>query len=234
VPVLFDLDDTLLDDGAAQRVYIEQLYHAHEQTLPQSSAADFGAAWRAAIARHFARFAAGEISAIEQRRARVRDVFARPDMPEVQVDAFIEIFLSLYASAWCLFADVLPSLDALRRFPLGVITNGIHAQQVDKLRRTGILDRFRVVLVSEAVGHAKPAPQIFAQACAQLGCTPNDCIFVGDDWGNDVEGARAAGMTPIWLNRHGATAPDGAPVVRISTLSELVERADLRAVITRC
>ena len=133
--MLFDLDDTLLDDRAAQAVYIEQLYRAHETALPHASATDFGAAWRAAIARHFARFAAGEISAIEQRRARVRDVFTRPDMPELEVDRFVEDFLVLYAAAWCLFADVLPALDALRRIPLGVITNGVHAQQVEKLRR---------------------------------------------------------------------------------------------------
>lgn len=234
MPLLFDLDDTLLDDRAAQGVYIEQLYRAHSATLPHASADDFAAAWRSAIARHFARFAAGEISGIEQRRARVRDVFARPDMPEAHVEAFIEDFLALYASAWCLFADVLPALDALRHLPLGVITNGVHAQQVEKLRRTRILDRFRVVLVSEAAGHAKPAPQIFARACAELGCAPQDCVFVGDDWRNDVEGARAAGMTPIWLNRHGATPPSAAPVAEISTLSELVERPDLRAMLARC
>jgi putative hydrolase of the HAD superfamily len=233
MPVLFDLDDTLLDDRGAQAVYIEQLYRAHEDTLPHASAVEFGSAWRAAIERHFARFAAGEISADEQRRARVRDVFGRPDMPEPHVDAFIERFLSLYASAWRLFADVLPVLDALHTYELGVITNGIHAQQLDKLRRTGIIERFRVVVVSEAVGHAKPAPQIFERACAQLGCAARDCIFVGDDWRNDVEGARAAGMTPVWVNRHGAVTPAGAAVAQVQALSELVGRADLRAMIER-
>jgi putative hydrolase of the HAD superfamily len=46
--------------------------------------------------------------------------------------------------------------------------------------------------------------------------------MVGDSWAADVEGARAAGIRPIWFNRSGRPAPDKSRDVRvISTLSPI-------------
>ena len=36
-----------------------------------------------------------------------------------------------------------------------------------------------------------------------------DAVMVGDSWAADVEGARAAGIRPIWFNR---AAPSGARI----------------------
>jgi putative hydrolase of the HAD superfamily len=33
---------------------------------------------------------------------------------------------------------------------------------------------------------------------------------VGDAWATDIEGARAAGVRPVWLNRFGALSRDPA------------------------
>ena len=33
--------------------------------------------------------------------------------------------------------------------------------------------------------------------------------MVGDSWAADIEGARAAGIRPIWFNRAGRPPPDG-------------------------
>jgi len=35
-------------------------------------------------------------------------------------------------------------------------------------------------------------------------------VMVGDAWSTDVEGARAAGVRAVWLNRFGAIAPDAS------------------------
>ena len=32
--------------------------------------------------------------------------------------------------------------------------------------------------------------------------------MIGDAWGTDIEGARAAGIRPVWFNRFGAASPD--------------------------
>lgn len=226
--ILFDLDDTLLDDRGAQDAYLGDLYASHRSELP-GTAVEFRLAWRRAIDRHFPRYVKGEITLAEQRRVRVRDAFGRPDMTDTAADRIVTEFVARYEASWRLFPDVLDVLDQLQGIPVGVVTNGSSDQQMAKLSRTRILDRFAIVVVSEDFGHAKPAPQIFQHACDGLGVSPTDCTFVGDNWALDVEGARGAGLRPIWVNRFDEPIDQlRAQAPRIATLSEIVERADLR------
>ena len=226
--IFFDLDDTLLDDRGAQESYLGDLYSNHRSEI-QGTEATFRLAWRRAIDRHFPRYVKGEISLTEQRRARVRDAFDRPDMADAATDLLITEFIAGYEASWRPLPDALRVLQQLKKIPLGVVTNGSSEQQFAKIRQTGILDLFTIVVVSEAVGHAKPSPQIFHHACAGLGVDPMDCTFIGDSWDLDVEGARGAGLQPIWLNRFDAPIdPVRTQGPRITMLSEIVERDDLR------
>jgi putative hydrolase of the HAD superfamily len=98
---------------------------------------------------------------------------------------------------------VVPALDALAHRPLGVITNGLEAQQRDKLTRTGIIDRFAAVVTSDGTKRSKPDPRIFHHAAAVMDARREHCAHVGDDWARDVEGATGAGFRAIWLVRAG-------------------------------
>ena len=232
VPILFDIDDTLLDDRGAQEIYLAQLFDMYGGDLRYESKAAFHAAWRSAIDRHFARYLKGEVTMAQQRRARIRDVFDQPNMADSRADAIVAEFLTAYEAAWRLFPNVLQTLDNLKGTALGVITNGSQEQQVKKLRSTGILDRFSVVVVSESVGHAKPSREIFEHACCQLGCVAEDCVFIGDDWHRDIVGSAAVHMTPIWIN-HAARTAKLQGVIAINSLAELTERPDVRRAIAR-
>jgi putative hydrolase of the HAD superfamily len=221
VAIFFDLDDTLLDDRGAQEAYLPQVYAAWQHALPHA-AADFPAVWRSALQHHFDRHVRGELSYVEQRRARIRDVFRAPSLADAEADRRMGEFLEIYEASWRLFDDVLPVLDALADRPLGVITNGTDAQQRSKLERFGIADRFAVILTSEAVGVGKPDPRIFAQAAARLNAAPDRCVHVGDDWTRDVEGARTAGFRPVWLDRRTPDPASDSGVPRITSLTGLV------------
>ena len=220
--IFFDLDDTLLDDTGAQSAYLADLFTGWRHRLPHTDAAGFTAAWRTALDRHFERHLRGELSFVEQRRARIRDVFAAP-LGDDDCDALIRQFLDAYEASWRLFDDVVPALDALAHLPLGVITNGVDQQQRDKLTRTGIADRFAVVVTSDASKVSKPDPRIFHHAAAALGVRPAECVHVGDDWQKDAEGATAAGFRPIWLARRGRlqAARGSGGVTRIESLLDL-------------
>ena len=48
--------------------------------------------------------------------------------------------------------------------------------------------------------------------------------MVGDSLANDVDGALAAGLRAVWLNRDGRDRPPGRPgVVEIASLTELAD-----------
>ena len=84
-PIFFDLDDTLLDDTGAQDAYLAELYVAWRTDLPHDEAA-FCEAWRAALDRHFERHLRGELTFLEQRRERIREVFQAPGLSDVETN----------------------------------------------------------------------------------------------------------------------------------------------------
>ena len=52
---------------------------------------------------------------------------------------------------------------------------------------------------------------------------PETAMMIGDNPVNDVQGAQQCGIKGVWLNRFGATCPEGiTPDVEINTLEELL------------
>jgi putative hydrolase of the HAD superfamily len=52
-------------------------------------------------------------------------------------------------------------------------------------------------VVSSLVGWRKPAREFFAAMSAAAGCEPGHVLYVGDDPGNDLDGASAAGLRAV-------------------------------------
>jgi putative hydrolase of the HAD superfamily len=69
------------------------------------------------------------------------------------------------------------------------------------------------------VGEAKPSPRVFERALAVARVAPDEALHVGDKVDNDVEGAAAAGMRAVLLQREGEPPPG---VTAIRSLSELL------------
>ena len=60
---------------------------------------------------------------------------------------------------------------------------------------------FELSVVSGEVGIDKPDPRIFDVMCERMKVKPEDCLYIGDNYVNDVLGARNAGWNAIYLNR---------------------------------
>jgi putative hydrolase of the HAD superfamily len=86
----------------------------------------------------------------------------------------------------------------------------------DVLRATQLREHLDGVVTSAEVGASKPAPELFAAALRVAGADAADAIHIGDSLAEDVEGARAAGIRPVWVSRGGVpeTPPDGTRVIR--------------------
>jgi putative hydrolase of the HAD superfamily len=107
---------------------------------------------------------------------------------------------------------------------LGIITNGVVRRQQPKIEQLQIHPYLSTVVISEAVHVKKPDPRIFAQALAEVGCQASQAWFVGDHPVNDVLGAAAVGLRPIWLRGvHPWPSNHPAPPWQIGALPELVE-----------
>jgi putative hydrolase of the HAD superfamily len=225
--VLFDLDGTLMDHDAARMAGLQAHLSSWLPGLEADELARLGEEWRDLEARHYDEYTRGECTFTEQRRRRVRGMHAaleREPESELGVDAWFAAYLRHYRAAWRAFEDALPALAALARahpsLALGVVTNGEREPQQAKLATIGLREYFPTVVASGEVGVAKPDAEIFVLACERLGVEREQTAHVGDRLDLDAEGAAAAGLHGIWLDRRGV-APGPAHVTRISTLQEL-------------
>jgi phosphoserine phosphatase len=122
------------------------------------------------------------------------------------------------------FADVVATLELARRsHRLGLITNGASCLQREKLEASGLAGYFEVVVVSGDLGIGKPDPTVFDHAVARLDADPRETTMVGDSLVKDVDGARAAGLRGVWLNRLRAPRPADRPdLIEIAGLDALL------------
>ncbi len=145
---------------------------------------------------------------------------------EAEVKDLVADFYREHASYLSLEADTRLLLDALAAagVPFGIVTNG-SAIQLLKIRELGLDARTSCIHISALVGCRKPEPAIFLAAADDLGVSPRDILFVGDNPEADIVGGAAAGMRTAWLRRgrewpdHLAATP---PDYSINSLAELL------------
>jgi putative hydrolase of the HAD superfamily len=235
--VLFDLDDTLFAHRAAVARGIEAHMRVVGHPFGTMDTASAVALWHELEERHYHAYLAGELDFEGQRRARARDFAARHGLTldGDAAGAWFASYFEHYIDGWTLHDDALPTLDALQtaipgvRF--GIITNGDPAFQLRKVERVGLTARMEHVIASGAVGHVKPEPEIFLHACAVFGVAPSEAAYVGDRLVTDAGGAARAGLTGVWLNRHGGEFTPADPGTRDARILEVSSLAELPALL---
>jgi putative hydrolase of the HAD superfamily len=146
--------------------------------------------------------------------ARMEPPIGNPALAETLAKAVEE------AIEYHLYPDTLDTLRRLqqRHFVIGAVSNWSPRLPV-LCDAWGLSPYFETLVVSDIVGLHKPDPRIFDIALEALGASAVWTVYVGNDHKDDVQGARAAGITPILLDREGQhDAPD---CVCIHSLEEL-------------
>ena len=112
------------------------------------------------------------------------------------------------------FPDVLPALRELRARGLRLVVASNWdcslPEWAGRAGLDGLLDGF---VSSAVVGAAKPAPVVFEEALRLARARPEEALHAGDSLEGDVEGARAAGVRAVLVQRQGEP-PTGVEAVR--------------------
>jgi putative hydrolase of the HAD superfamily len=117
------------------------------------------------------------------------------------------------------YPDVRPALSELRDGGLRlVVASNWDCSLPAWLEPAGVLELVDGVVTSAEVGAAKPSRRVFDRALSLAGVEPAHALHVGDKVDNDVEGAAAAGVRGVLLQREGAPPPD---LEAIGSLREL-------------
>ena len=91
--------------------------------------------------------------------------------------------------------ELLAELEA-RHIPVGLASASLRQWVDATLSGIGLKDAFRTTVSASEVEHAKPAPDLYLKAAANLGIDPTYCIAV-EDTRAGVRSAKSAGMYVI-------------------------------------
>ena len=223
--ITLDLDDTLWEIHPvihrAERGLYEWLGEAYPRITANNTREQIQAL-RAAIGQEFPDYSHDFTF---MRRKVLGRLAAACGYGEHLVDEAMAVFDALRNDVE-IFPEVRPALAVLReRYVLVAVTNGNA-----KLEMIGIDDLFDDIVTARVAGAAKPAQQIFDAAVQAAGVAPEQALHVGDHPEFDVDGAIAAGLHAVWVNRHGHDWPENlrkphAEVEHVGQLPLLLEKA---------
>jgi putative hydrolase of the HAD superfamily len=213
--VLFDLDETLTDREQS----LSSFAHAFvERFAPDLYAVDIDTVDLA-----IRRADGGGYRARDEVFAELLGTLPWKVIPEVAT------LRTYWQAVFPLCAAPMPGMDLVlntlqdRGLRLGVITNGGATIQSLKIDALGVRQAMSTILISEAIGLAKPDGRVFHLALAQLHLEPSDAVYVGDHPIVDVLGASAAGLRAVWLRRSIPWPEEHpAPALQIDTLPGLI------------
>jgi HAD superfamily hydrolase (TIGR01549 family) len=212
--VLFDWDDTL--------AYAEPHRYVHGQAVARQFGHELSLR-----AVHEAFVRAGD-SYVGGWEAFIRRLPVELGVAEQHHAAFLEAYRARDTfKRFQLYDDVLELIEHLGRRALRV---GLISNNVDLDRYVDLLEarqHFEVVVSPLTWGVGKPDPEIFRRALAEMAVPAARALYVGDSYDNDVVGARAAGLTPVLLDRFEIQL-DGHDaehrVIDFAALAELLDR----------
>lgn len=225
--LFFDLDRTLWDFERNSKAALEILFEQLELRNDIRSFQTFHTQYKKINAELWYQYAKGEISKENLRTKRFERTLLKfniDNLPLAQKlgDGYIET--SPYQTN--LFPETIETLESLKKddFQLHIITNGFKEVQYIKLKNSGLIDYFDVILCSEEVGKSKPNPEVFQFALEKAKAEKKESLMIGDDYHADIIGAEKFGIQSILFdpeNKHKEGRHDWK-VKRLGEIPELI------------
>jgi putative hydrolase of the HAD superfamily len=131
-------------------------------------------------------------------RRRSAEVLSRELGTEVSVETLVD------SIRFAPYPDAVPALTQLRSRGLKLVcVSNWDCSLGEVLERCGLAAHLDGAVSSAEAGALKPDPAIFEAALALAGCSADEAVHVGDTREEDVEGAEAAGIRALLLDREG-------------------------------
>lgn len=217
--IFLDLDDTLLDFGAAERVAISKTFRG------------LGIEPTEALLRRYSEINVSQWEAMERGElTRDRVLVRRFELlfTELGLDldaaATEDVYRGYLGIGHYFVEGAVELLEYLApKYDLYIASNGVAATQDSRLASAGICHYFKDIFISETTGYHKPERGYFDYCFARIpNFDPAKALMVGDSLTGDILGGRNAGIKTCWFNPKGKTGrADIVPDYEIRSLAEL-------------
>jgi len=227
--ILFDLDDTLLDDSTA--------YKRAARRVADDLAAERGIDAERLVSAFVAE-ANGYWKKLSQESLTQPVHDARTQLwsnalvaSGLAFDAVLaqrcaDTYTRYRADVLELFPGALELVQALRErgCKLGIVSNGFAATHHEKIDRLDLRRHVDALFLADEIGMVKPDPEIFRLACRTLGSEPARTAMVGDRYDRDIIGAASVGLFTVLIDIHAIPLPEGArpPDAVVDSIGEVL------------
>ena len=197
--ILWDVDGTLLDFEKAENQAIKKCFEVF----------DLGECTDEMIARYsvinkkyWERLERKELTKPEILVRRFEDFFASEGIVTDCAPAFNEEYQVRLGDTICFCDDSYELMNGFRgKVKQYAVTNGTKVAQDKKLNKSGLIELFDDVFISEDVGFEKPDIRFFEHVWENIGVySPEEVIIVGDSLTSDMQGGNNAGIPCCWYN----------------------------------
>jgi putative hydrolase of the HAD superfamily len=227
--ILFDLDDTLLDDStaykrAARRVADDVAAErgVDAERLTNAFVAEANGFWKKLSQETLTQ-------PIHDARTQLwSDALVAGGVPfdAALAQRCADTYTRYRADVLELFPGALDLVLALRArgCKLGIVSNGFAATHHEKIDRLDLRRHVDALFLADEIGMVKPNPEIFLLACRTLGSEPAHTAMVGDRYDRDIIGAASVGLFTVLIDIHAIPLPEGArpPDVVVDSIGEVL------------
>ncbi|MDR0988777.1 MAG: YjjG family noncanonical pyrimidine nucleotidase [Prevotellaceae bacterium] len=223
--LFFDLDDTLWAFSQnAHDTFVEMYnYYGYDRFFESFDhfyelyEARNGALWNA--------YGNAQITKEELNRERFRYPLQTVGIHDDELaNAFAADFFNVVTTKTGLMPHAQEVLEYLSpRYNLYILSNGFRELQGLKMQAAGIDHYFKQVILSEDIGVLKPNSEIFYYALSSTQSELSTSLMIGDNWVNDMVGAKEIGLKQAYYNVNGRMEFPFKPTHLIDDLIELCE-----------
>jgi 2-haloacid dehalogenase len=223
--LLFDVDDTLLDFGAAETTALRLLFEDQKTPFTKEIETQYKKInqdlWKS--------FEEGKLNRDVVVNTRFSILFKEygqlvdGTLLEKKYRSYLEEGHQLVNGAFELISDLQNQYD------LYIVTNGVFKTQDKRLRDSGLYTLFKDIFVSEDTGFQKPMKEYFDYVFTRI---PNFSLdrglIIGDSLSSDIKGGQMAGLDTCWFNPE--MKPNDTqiiPTYQIQKLDELYQILNL-------
>ena len=197
--ILWDIDGTLLDFGAAEKVAINQCFASHE--LGECTD-EMLKRYIVINRKYWEALERGELTKPEVLVGRFREFFETEGLPVEKAESFNEEY-QVRLGDTVVFCDngfelVQKYKGQLKQY---AVTNGTKVAQDRKLKNSKLDTLLDGIFISDVLGVEKPNIGFFDIVFAEIGDYAKDeVLIVGDSLTSDMQGGINAGIRTCWYN----------------------------------
>lgn len=197
--ILWDVDGTLLDFEAAEKVAIRQCFASHDMG---ECTDEMLSRYIVINRKYWEALERGELTKPEVLVGRFREFFETEGLPVKHAESFNKEY-QVRLGDTIVFCD--NAFELLQKYKGQIkqyaVTNGTKVAQDRKLKNSKLDTLFDGIFISDVLGVEKPNKEFFDKVFEAIGNYEKDeVIIVGDSLTSDIKGGNNAGILTAWYN----------------------------------